>query len=120
MDQHHYLSTDFPEDLKQLIKQKQDTVKEFKGHQLNLRTEREKLKTTYDELVSKIHHGRVNESEKADLSVQLFNSMSQLKIVNLTLTDCDKKLWEALHEFTSLMNTDMHLDVKHGLAIDLD
>ena len=64
MDQHHYLATDFSEDLKQLIKQKQATVTELKGQQLTLRAECEKLKTTCDELASKIHHGTVNETEK--------------------------------------------------------
>ena len=32
MDQHHYVSTDFPEDLKQLIKAKQAEVTELKSH----------------------------------------------------------------------------------------
>ena len=46
--------------------------------------------------------------------------MTELKMVDLTLTDCDKKLREALHEFTLLMNTHMHLDVKHGIKLDID
>ena len=54
MDQHHYLSTDFPEDLKELTKAKQAEVTELKSHQLALKAEHEKLKNRCNELASQI------------------------------------------------------------------
>ena len=54
MDQHHYVSTDFPEDLKQLIKVKQAEVTELKSHQLVLKAQHEELKNTCDQIASQI------------------------------------------------------------------
>ena len=54
MDQNHYVSTDFPEDLKQLIKAKEAEVTELKIHQLALKAEHEKLKNSCDHLASQI------------------------------------------------------------------
>ena len=55
MDQQQYLDTDFqPQDFIQLIKKKHAAANELKGQQLDLRGEREKLKSRCDELASKI------------------------------------------------------------------
>ena len=46
--------------------------------------------------------------------------MTEFKTLSLTLKDCEKKLWEVLHKFTLLMNTKMHIEVKHGINLDVD
>ena len=118
MDQHHYVSTDFPEDLKQLIKANQAEVTEHKIHQLALKAEHEKLKNTCDHLASQIE--KISpDSEKEQLTVELFHQMTEFKTLSLTLKDCEKNLWEVLHEFTSLMNTKMHIEEKHGINLDV-
>ena len=119
MDQHHYVSTDFPEDLKQLIKAKQAEVTELKIHQLTLKAEHEKLKNTCNHLVFQIE--KISpDSEKEQLTVELFHQMTEFKTLSLTLKDCAKKLWEVLHEFTSLINTKMHIEEKHSINLDVD
>ena len=78
MDQHHYVSTDFPEDLKQLIKSKEAEVTELKSHQLALKAEHEKLKNTCDPLASQIE--KISpDSEKEQLTVELFHQMTEFK-----------------------------------------
>ena len=119
MDQHHYVSTDFPEELKQLIKAKQAEVTELKSHQLALKAEHKKLKNTSDHLASQVE--KISpDSEKEQLRVELFHQMTEFKTLSLTLKDCEKKLWEVLHEFTSIMNTKMHIEEKHGINLDVD
>ena len=112
MDQHHYVSTDFPEDLKQLIKAKQAEVTKLKSHQLALKAEQEHLRS------SCIPNRKISlDLEKEQLTVDLFDQMTEFKTVSLTLKDFEKKLWEVLHEFTSLMNTKMHIEEKHGIKL---
>ena len=83
MDQHHYLATHFPEDLKALIKVKQDEVTALKSHQLELRVQKEKLKNQCDQLASQVQSTPALETQK--VSTNLFNSMKEWKTVGVTL-----------------------------------
>ena len=60
------------------------------------------------------------DSEKEQLTVELFHEMTEFKTLSLTLKDCEKKLWEVLHEFTLHMNMKMHIEEKHGINLDVD
>ena len=122
MDQHHYyMVKENPEEFKKLIKVKQDLVNHLKAEQLKLRDQHQQLKGKCDQLASQItSSGEVDTEEQKQRTVDLFNSMTQYKSVGVALDDCDKKLWTALHDFTSLMHTKLHMEEKHGIVIDLD
>ena len=115
---HHCLHTDFLNDLKKSINEKASHVAALKAEQLALRNQVADIRKTCEQLASKLDEKVLNESDKEQFSKILRDSLAEEKIIAENLNACEKNLWVALGEFTSLQSTKLHIEVMHGIKLN--